>query len=131
MSDAVMGVRDKPELELIVPTGRWRYFKRSVYRLLKPVTIAGVTIPAGFTTDGATLPPVVRICFDPMGIWAEAAFLHDYLLKCNPDKRCVASSKFNEAMRELGVPKTIRKSFYSAVRAYDWIKYLRGKTTCY
>lgn len=105
-------------VELIKPQGRFRIFKRSRYRLVSEILIAGNVVPVDFISDGASLPPLVRIFFDPMGIWAEAAFLHDYLLK--KMSREEAALNFYSAMRELGVPYWVRKLFYGAVRVYDF-----------
>jgi hypothetical protein len=109
-------------VQLIKPAGRFRVFKRSQYLLVQPIHIAGEIIPAGFVSDGASLPPFVRGLFDPMGIWAEAAFLHDYLL--TERTRAEAAKGFKNAMRELGVPPIVRDLFFGFVRLYDGYKFI-------
>ena len=107
-------------VELIKPHGRFRIFKRSRFKLLNEIFIAGKVVPVGFISDGASLPTVVRVFFDPMGIWAEAAFLHDYLL--TKVSRAEAALNFYLAMHELGVPSWVRNLFYGCVRLYDIYK---------
>lgn len=109
-------------VQVIKPQGALRVFKRSSYKLVEEIAIAGEVVPAGFISDGASLPPFVRGLFDPMGIWAEAAFLHDFLL--TKLSRREAAKGFKAAMRELGVPVVIRDLFYGCVRLYDIYKVL-------
>lgn len=104
-------------IELIVPTGKFRVFKRSRYRLKEDLFVDGTRIPSGTVSDGASLPFFVRTFLDPMGIWAEAAFLHDYLY--NRINRKDAAKRFKAAMRASGTPEYICQAFYLAVRFAD------------
>lgn len=106
------------KVELIKPTGRWRVFRRPKFKLIASIFVCGYEIPAGFISDGATLPPVVRSIFDPMGVWAEAAFLHDFLLRDR--SRAFAAAEFYRAMDAFNVPPVVRDLFFVAVRAYDF-----------
>jgi len=105
-------------LEVIPPTGRWRAFQRSRYKLLEDATIGRYTVPAGFVTDGASLPPLVRGFFDPLGEWGRAAVLHDYLLSIGTE-RDQAAHEFRETMKDDGVTPAARQIFYWAVRVWD------------
>lgn len=107
------------KIELIKPTGRLRLFKRSKYKLVEPIHLGNFFVPKGFVSDGATLPFFVLWLFDPMGVWAEAAFVHDYYLTKYPREK--ADSDFYDAMTELGIPKVIKKMFYYAVSLKSFI----------
>lgn len=108
-------------VQLIKPQGRWKVFRRTKYRLHVPLVVVGHTVPAGFVTDGASLPRLALLFFDPLGLWAEAAVLHDWLLRSH--SRPYAAQEFLEAMFSLGVPRPVAYSFYGAVRLRDWVKY--------
>lgn len=104
------------QLEVIRPDYWW---KRPTYRLLSDVSIAGHTVPAGFVTDGATVPrgialvagvfallchflncswgvvlfvgvAVAVIYFPPVGRYLSAAIVHDWLLEEMPGNGVVS-----------------------------------------
>lgn len=108
-------------VEVIPPTGPLRAFKRSKYRLLERVIFPRVTVPAGFVTDGATLPPGVRGWFDPMGEWGRAAILHDWLLHCGVSRQ-TAAHEFREQMKKDKVTPAARQLFYWTVRVWDVLR---------
>lgn len=107
-------------VEVIPPTGLLRAFKRSKYRLLESVQAGDYLVPRGFVTDGASLPPMVRGWFDPMGEWGRASILHDWLLARGVPRR-VAAHEFREQMKADGVTPAVRQLFYLAVRVWDRI----------
>jgi hypothetical protein len=78
-----------------------------------------VTVPAGFSTDFASVPRILWPIFPPQGKWNKAAILHDFLYstsgKCS---RSLADSLFREAMYQLGVPWWRRNTMYWAVRIF-------------
>lgn len=67
------------KVEFIAPT---RWWKRAKWKLLESYTSNNgkVTVPAGFVTDGASIPFVFRWLFSPTGKYFGAAIIHDYLL---------------------------------------------------
>lgn len=99
-----------------------RFWHRVEYTLTADVYIASHKVPQGFRTDGATIPFFLRWAFSPMGPWAPAAWLHDYLLSKDAYTREMAAKVFYRAMGELGIPQPIRKGFYLGVRAWDRVK---------
>ena len=56
---------------------------RRVYRLIKDFTFTSeeygvITVPAGFKTDFASVPAIVRSIFPTDGKYMEASIVHDY-----------------------------------------------------
>lgn len=92
---------------------------------------AWVNVPAGYLTDGATVPRIFWSLLPPMGRYGAAAVVHDQLcehpvlyVKGTPVaiKRKQVDRIFNEAMKVAHVPRLTRWIMYTAVRAYT--KYL-------
>lgn len=111
-------------IETLPINGLKRYFLSPKFRLLAPFRLAGITVPASVVTDGASIPWFLRAFFSPLGPWAEAAVLHDFLI-WSGFKRRYAAGKFREAMRELRINPVIISLFYAGVRigdAYYWLK---------
>ncbi len=87
------------------------------------------TVPAGFVTDGLSIPKILRVWFSPTEDGMRAAILHDYLLhvwrKGNPPPyiscRADCDRSFYRAMRcYCGRFKSL--FFYAGVRLYTFIK---------
>lgn len=77
------------------------------------------TVPAGFTTDFASVPRVFVWLLPRYGRWTQAAILHDYLwerARQGTFRKSDADGIFNRAMRELGVPYLRRWAMWAAVR---------------
>lgn len=88
-----------------------------------------INIPAGYLTDGASVPKIFQGLFPPWGPYGQAAVVHDWLCEYlkvwdDSDLRYVTISRseadnfFNDAMRVLGVKNTTRYVMWGAVRAY-------------
>ena len=100
---------------------------RRIYRITKSFSyhfgsydnpIAIFTIPVGFETDFASIPPPFDLFFKPTGKYSKAAALHDFLCG-NPHISNVAKdSIFLESMRVLGVGKVTSFAFFFFVRIY-------------
>ncbi len=91
-----------------------------------------VTVPAGFVTDGASIPRIMQGVLPPFGKWSRAAILHDYLCRAITDGRPVeiagygviaqrrgADAIFHEAMLVCGVSKGLAWSMWASVRLAD------------
>jgi hypothetical protein len=101
----------------------------TMWSLTRPLVYTGTrgdtwTVPAGFTTDFASVPRLMHWLTLPYGGYTRAAVLHDYLLGLigHPDPATAVSSRdadgvFRLAMQELGVPWLKRWSMWAAVRA--------------
>lgn len=90
-----------------------------------------ITVPAGATTDLASIPFPARGIFPPDGPWAKAAVIHDWLYvtrgtcfrdgfngrtRAKPYTRAEADGILREAMQVLGVSAFARGVIWSAVR---------------
>lgn len=89
--------------------------------LLEPVIYQGAkqnfTVPAGFTTDFASVPTAFTWLIPRYGVYTKAAVLHDYLCAEKPVNRSDADGIFRRAMRELEVSFLRRWMMWAAVRA--------------
>jgi len=90
------------------------------FKLLEPLEIQGFTIPAGFVSDGATAPRIVKPLIDPMGPYAPATFLHDFLL--SRFDREFAADQFEKALNNLNIKTWRRVLILAAVRTFDKYK---------
>jgi hypothetical protein len=90
-----------------------------------------VYVPAGYLTDGASVPAIFWGMLPPWGIYGQAAVLHDYLCEFLsitrngvPERisRKQADQIFDEAMKVIGVPDTTRHVLVGAVSIYRTVK---------
>lgn len=86
-------------------------------------------LPAGFLSDGATVPRMLYWIVPPWGRHGEAAMVHDHLCEhltlyqngaAVPITRAQADQVFNDAMKVSQVNPFIRHLMYGAVRMYAW-----------
>jgi hypothetical protein len=87
-----------------------------------------IDVPAGFTTDGASVPRVFWSLFSPTGSYLKAAVIHDYLYVNQLFSRETTDLIFLEAMKESGVGFFTRRAVYRAVRLGGWIAWKRNKS---
>ena len=76
-----------------------------------------ICIPAGYESDGASVPRFFWRSFPPSGQYTGAAIIHDAL--CDREYPCTskeAADIFDEAMIDLGVPWRTRWPMVKAVR---------------
>lgn len=118
-------VTEGPKFQLTSRTehGRavWRVFEHIVvqFTIVPPPVIdmpRYFIIPAGFETDGASIPWWARWKFDPWGRVGLSAVLHDYLLSLPTVSKWDADLAFLAALRSQGVPAFMATLFYFAVR---------------
>lgn len=117
-----------PAVKIMKPPHWWL---RMHYELTEPLSLFGFTVPAGFFSDGATTPRWSWALFPPLDRYAEAAFLHDYLLVKKPVPRHEADHFFRRALLDLGVKPWRAWVMYYAVRIHSLrVQYLwpRSKT---
>lgn len=100
---------------------RFYWYPRPVFELTDNVSILGHRIHKGFKSDGASIPWFMRWAFSPMGPWAPAAILHDFLLSLGVHTRKYCAQQFYRAMKMQRMSKVLRKGFYLGVRAWDWL----------
>ena len=78
-------------------------------------------VPAGFITDLASIPAILRPLFNPNDAGRKAAVLHDsrYCIKSGTRKE--ADDLFLEALARCGVGFMRRWAMYAGVRAGGWV----------
>ena len=113
------------QLELL-PDGK-------TFELLKPFYFyfveginEGVTVPAGFQTDFASIPRLFTPLIQKMGKHSKASVLHDYLYsepKFRSRKEC--DMIFLDALKAAGVSKVKRMAMYYGARI-GGAKHYRG-----
>lgn len=96
-----------------LPDGRHRRLLRDVVVL---VDGRPILIPAGFVTDGASIPRGLWNLLPPFGKYTKAAILHDWLYQFGEFTRSQADFIFLEAMKTLGVALWKRQIMYAGVR---------------
>ena len=112
---------------VIIPKGEgWRnfFFGSPKLRLNVPHFIAGHVIPAGFHSDGASIPFGFHWIFNPLGSYAMAAVLHDFLL--TTETRDFADKEFRKAMKLLKVPSWRVSVLFCAVHLFSRWKELEN-----
>lgn len=102
----------------------WRILSPFGYKISEDEWI---TIPAGYLTDGASVPQVFWNMIPPWGVYGQAAVVHDILCEYlavvkdgvkTPITRARCDQILNEAMKVLGCPVAKRLMIYWAVCAY-------------
>lgn len=92
--------------------------------VVKAYTYNGITVPAGFTTDGASVPDWLQHIFDPFDPdYATAAVIHDWLYYKKLVSRKEADKIFLEVMLKMGTPRWKAYTFYYTVRLVGWATY--------
>ena len=94
----------------------------NVFTLREELVYGGLTVPAGFESDGASVPRFFwRIVFPPGDNRAlRAAFLHDYIYRTHPAgwTRARADELFRRVLIEDGVSRNSANMAYCGVRLF-------------
>ena len=97
------------------------YIGGGKYRLVKPMEIMGYVVPAGFVTDGASIPRIFwSLVGSPFtGKYVEVAVLHDYLYSGAVDVSFKEANRiFYKGLRKAGVNKLKAYLMYKAVSLF-------------
>jgi hypothetical protein len=78
-------------------------------------------IPAGFITDLASIPAILRPLFNPNDAGRKAAVLHDSRYCIKRGSRKDADDLFLEALQRCGIGFLRRWAMYTGVRAGGWL----------
>ena len=102
---------------------RWRLCNELIWRYGCMVFV----IPAGFETDGASIPRFYRWRFDPFGKWIRAAVIHDWLYSnvaayTHIDRKA-SDVAFRDLMKRECVCCWTRTVIYYAVRIGGWLAF--------
>jgi Protein of unknown function (DUF1353) len=90
-------------------------------RFQRPDNVGGeiITVPAGATTDGASIPEAAwSLGLAPFGVYWLACVLHDWLYRGTKRSREECDLILWEAMLSLDVPEAVAKVIYNAVRQF-------------
>ena len=94
----------------------------NVFRLLEPLMCRGLIVPAGFESDGASVPRLFwGIVFPPGDTRAlRAAFLHDWIYRTHPAgwSREAADNLFRKVLSQDGVPRISAGLAFWGVRIF-------------
>lgn len=94
----------------------WRTLRHLEYHAGSKESEEVYTVPEGFVTDGASIPRFLwGIIGHPLGLYASAAVLHDYLYRTAIVDKARADSLLLEAMEVLGVGWLKRRTIYLGV----------------
>ncbi len=103
---------DQPTLT-VLDTLRWRLVAPLVYQGRDET----FTVPAGMSTDLASVPACLTWIAPRYGTYTRAAILHDWLCETKPVSRRDADGIFRRVMEEMGVSAPRRWLMWAAVRA--------------
>ncbi len=112
--------------ELDLDWRRWRLEQPLIYEVGAEGSGLAITVPAGFITDGASVPRALWSLLPSWGSYSRAAVVHDFLcvaldrgapLALAPTRR-EADAIFYEAMGVCGTPWLTRLAMWAAVRLF-------------
>ena len=116
---------DRIRIQDTYMVGRVRWFILATrFRQFTSHSTGTIIVPAGFHTDGASIPRAFHTIIGPYGPYFGAAIIHDYLYsKAAAESyphitRKIADQIFDEGMYNLGVPWRHRAPMYRAVRMF-------------
>jgi hypothetical protein len=126
------------QIEEVIPGKRWRLLGEIRYEARVEGSGQWIVVPAGFETDGATLPAALRLVLAVWGTYGRAACVHDFLYglirhKAWDDQafaalagkpadplmvRAWADAEFHTAMIACGTSRPLAWLMWAAVRAF-------------
>lgn len=122
-----LDIRYDPAASKALGADHWRVLSSFRYYLGEKYSEQWVMIPAGYLTDGASVPRMLWNLIPPWGSYGQAAVVHDYLCenlqimvagKPTAITRTRCDEILNEAMTVLGVPAPLRWAIYHGVCLY-------------
>jgi len=95
----------------------------SLIRLNSLHHIFGYAVPAGFESNGGSIPKPASLLIDRWGEALECFILHDYLLSLTRDEDySFVDNKLYEHCLHVGVNKYRAKAIYIGVRIGSWMR---------
>ena len=103
----------------------------NIFILLRPIQHSGLIVPAGFESDGASVPELLWGVVFPRGDRKAlfGAIMHDFIYRTHPDKwdRADADELFLYLLQQGGVPYVRRTRAYIGVRLFGGKAWEAGK----
>lgn len=124
---APLNIQYDAEASQVLGADHWRVTKGFQFYVGSPESGEWVHVPAGYLTDGASVPRLFWSLIPPWGIYGQAAVVHDILCEYlsttlhglpNPITRARCDQILLEAMVALQVPAWKRQVIYRAVCLY-------------
>ena len=123
----------------VLPSGKTFKLHFSFVYLWKREHIE-IQVRAGFVTDFASIPRIVRIFISKLGRYNKAAVIHDAMYQDNyetlntctrhcPFTRKDADLIFLDAMKDGGTKKWKATAMYLAVRAFAWLAWRKREVS--
>jgi Protein of unknown function (DUF1353) len=111
------------KLEEVRPGRTWRLLEDLEYEVTLDGENYKIIVPAGYQTDGTSIPPALRIFLAVWGSYGRAAIMHDFLYE---RLRTVGSFMtrreidlaFYNLMRSCGTRRLLALLLWSAVRLF-------------
>jgi len=102
-----------------IPAKYW--WKRAKWELQEEYISSNgeVKVPAGFITDGASIPMFARAWFSPTGRYFGASIVHDYILVTERDWS-KANDQFEAELNALGITKWRKVLLLASVKLWGW-----------
>ncbi len=127
---AEMSVRYDHAASLAMGADHWRVMDDFRFYIGDSAEGGWVFVPAGYLTDGASVPRLFWNIIPPWGSYGQAAVVHDIVCeylsvtkdgKPSPVTRAECDKILLQAMEVIGVPWATRTAIYGAVCAYRLI----------
>jgi len=105
------------------------WWESSKWELLEDYVSANghITATAGFVTDGASIPDMLKFLFSPTGRYFGAAIIHDFILvdpdvPASKDTWNTANTEFKAEMEALGIIGWRLNIILTSVESYGMIR---------
>jgi len=116
----------KPIIVELINEKYWKFAQEFDYHVGCYPSEEIITVPIGAITDFASVPRILWMFIPPIGKYAKAAALHDYLYHYRYYKRRKCDKIFLEAMGVLKVNKLLKYIMYCVVRIFGWWSWYFG-----
>lgn len=92
------------------------------FKVMKEIKFKDITIPVGFTSDGASVPRPFWVVFPPNRTdYLPCAIIHDFL--CDLEEYDKADLYFLDCMNSLHIRPTTKYPIIYSVRVYHFLRY--------
>lgn len=111
-----------PDLAIVKRHGvkRWPW-SRTKWTLCEDLEYAGLIIPTGFVTDGASIPFFIRWFLPSTGDYFEASIIHDFLIHQSVGWDD-ANDGFLLALKHYEINRPLRYTLYFGVKLNGYLR---------